>query len=122
MIRRAHLLAATALVKLSLAGCGGKVAGDDSATLLPDGGRTGPTPTCDAICAHIVGTCAPGASTGPCVADCEDGQARFVMTRCASLLDTYLRCMSTTCVECDGTNIVVLDCSDERNQLDECHP
>jgi hypothetical protein len=122
MIRRAQLCTAVALASLTQTGCGGKVAGYDNVTVGPDGGRVTPVPTCDAICAHIIGSCVPGASTGACVSDCEAGQSRFAMTSCAPLLEAYLRCMGTTRVECNGSDVVVVDCSDERNQLDACHP
>src|SRR5258705_413415 len=80
----------------------------------PDGGRVAPVPTCGAICAHLIGSCVPGAGTDKCVTDCEDGRNRFVTT-CPVELDVYLRCMGTARVECHGTEVVVVDCSDERN-------
>jgi hypothetical protein len=118
MIPRHGYLAA--LVALSLGGCGGRVAGYDTAGTGPDGGRIEPVPTCGAICAHIIGGCAPGAATDACVKDCEAAKARFGAS-CQGLLDAYLRCIVTTRVECKPMDIVILDCSDERNRLDECH-
>ncbi len=109
------------LLALAAGACGGKVPGPDIATFGPDGGRTDPPPTCGAICAHLIGSCVPGASTDPCVADCESGIAG-VSTSCTGERDDYLRCMIAARVECRGSDVVVIDCSDERNRLDACHP
>jgi hypothetical protein len=115
LVRRLPSLLVVAFVA---GACGGKVAGLDD-PVGPDGGRTGPAPTCDSICARIIGACVPGATTGACIADCEGGTKPFA-TMCPAELDGYLRCMGTTRVECHGTEVVVIDCGDERNRLDAC--
>jgi hypothetical protein len=122
MTLRARFLAIAWVGSLCAGACGGKVAGQDGTVIGADGGHIVPPPSCGDICAHIVGSCVPGASTDGCVSDCEAGANRFAATPCEGLLDTYLRCMITTRVECHGTDVVVIDCSDERNALDMCHP
>jgi hypothetical protein len=113
-------LAASSFAALVALACGGKVPSLDDA-ILPDGGRAGPPPTCGAVCAHIIGSCVPGASTDKCVTDCEDGTMRFATT-CPVELDSYLRCMITTSVECHMTDVVVVGCSPERDRLEACRP
>ena len=98
-------------------GCGGKVPDD---AVGPDGGGQ-PAPACGAICAHIIGSCVPGASTADCVSDCEGTRAKST-AKCPALLDTYLRCMGMAHVLCMPGRIEILDCSDERNALDACFP
>jgi len=121
MTQRARFSAVPILVALALGACGGKVPALEDAPIGPDGGRAAPVPTCGAICAHLIGSCVPGASTDKCVTDCEEGRNRFVTT-CPLELDAYLRCMGAARVECNAMDVVVVDCSDERNRLDACHP
>jgi hypothetical protein len=96
--------------------CGGKQWGTD--TLDPDGAApAAPAPTCDAICTHLVGSCVPGGSTTACVADCESARQSHA---CPRELDDYLRCASTSAVECSGNRVVIISCSDERQRVDAC--
>src|SRR5262245_32411059 len=97
-------------------GCGGRETATDGVD-RPDGALPEP-PTCSAICAHVVGSCAPGANTSDCVTDCE--ASRAASTRCPIQLDIYLRCMGTVAVECSPGRAVIVGCSSERNALDRC--
>jgi hypothetical protein len=107
-----------AAVVLAFAACGGKEHGQGGDDAGVDGGGRGPAPSCGAICAHVVGTCASGADTGPCTMDCEMTRAQF--THCSYQLDAYLRCMVTTDVECNQGDVVIVGCSFERNELEAC--
>jgi hypothetical protein len=113
---------------LAIAACGGREGGtgeegetgDDAGTLpsAPGPGGTTPIPTCPAICDHILAACTPGASDGSCVSDCETTTRDFAA--CSRDLDAYLVCMGGTKVECHSNEVVILDCSAERNQLEAC--
>jgi hypothetical protein len=91
--------------------------------LGPDAGSVarGPPPTCDTICAHVIGDCVAGASATACTADCEATRVHF-SGPCPSELDAYLRCMATAALECRPNDIVIVGCSDERNRLEACTP
>jgi hypothetical protein len=108
-------------------GCGGKVVGDANADPDPTtGGGAGddvtpgsapPPTTCEAICTHVVGSCAPGASTAACLTPCEKTRA---IPTCPAQRDAYLACLITVPVTCTGSEVVIVGCSDERRAFERC--
>ncbi len=77
-----------------------------------------PAPGCAEVCAHIVGSCAPGANTDMCRGECETSIAGFAA--CPHELDAYMRCMVQAHVECKPGEVTVDDCSTERSNLEWC--
>ena len=103
--------------------CGGRetgTGGEAGAAPNLSGAASKSVPGCGAICGHIVGACEPGASSGPCVSDCELAKKEFEI--CAGDLDAYFICVGGTSVECRANEIVILDCSAERMRLESCRP
>lgn len=119
--------AARAIVScLALAACGGKVTGDGdrqvdpSSEATPDAQDTPREPaSCEAICTHVVRSCLAGAGVGSCVPECNEVRT---MTACTPERDAFLACMLTTPVQCRGSEVVIVGCSDERNALERCAP
>jgi hypothetical protein len=117
-----------ALGALLIGACGGKLASDGSPAAegdTPSSGTSAPPPaatepaTCEAICAHVIGSCAAGASTAPCVQDCQKTRA---LATCTRERDAFLACLLTTPVECRGSSVIIEGCSDERRTLEHCTP
>jgi len=98
--------------------CGGKTISDGSAGVTGATALAAPPPTCAAICNRLVSLCAesPNASCG---SDCEGTKTKYAAA-CAPELDAFLKCMGTTHVECTPGEVVVIDCSDERVDLEHC--
>jgi hypothetical protein len=98
--------------------CGGKTAGDGSpgATGLT-GVESQPAPGCSTICDRLVSLCA-GSPNASCQSDCEATKTKYVM--CPGELDRFLKCMGSTHVECTPGEVVVIDCSGERVDLERC--
>jgi hypothetical protein len=117
-------------VVLSLvASCGSRTIigiDSDAADAAPAASRTGTQPpsttslpTCAEICDRLVSLCVGGATSQPCVRDCEAGLAGT--SACSDELSAFLRCMETTRVQCMPNDVIVIvDCSDERLALERC--
>src|SRR5215831_15596266 len=99
-------------------GCGGLRTGPPDEALEAGGAAVAPPPGCTTICGHIIDSCTPGANLDACVADCERTNQDFAS--CPGPLRAYLECVSQTRVECQASNVVILDCSAERSVLEKC--
>jgi hypothetical protein len=108
----------TAILGLCAA-CGGKVDGESPNGALGDGGGEMQTPpTCAAICDRFARLCGFASASASCVSDCESSRVQFAS--CKDELDSLLRCLGTTRVTCNGMEIVIIDCSDERTAVEKC--
>jgi hypothetical protein len=117
MTQRAHRFLPVILAASAFFGCGGRTPDENNPG---DGTNPGaPPPTCAEICSHIIGSCAPGASTDPCTRDCEQRTATFAN---CDKLDPYLRCMPSVKVKCTATEAIIEGCDMERNALNSCTP
>jgi hypothetical protein len=97
--------------------CGGKVMSDPSSdAAVPP--LDGPLPTCSTICRRLVDLCSFSPSAA-CVDSCENTIKGFAS--CTAELDTFLFFMARTRVQCEaGNNVVIVDCSEERSELETC--
>jgi hypothetical protein len=120
--RKATASAATFTLVALTVGCGGRVAAEPYGQPTDDAGSTTPPgtplPTCDEICDHVIGTCAPGANTDACKKECEKMCTDFKGCR---QLDTVLRCMPTAAVRCLPGEARIVGCDLELGELDDCH-
>lgn len=101
--------------------CGGKVDGDESPSGLDaaDGAMPKqPPPTCDTICGRFARLCGFASASADCTSDCEASRTQFAA--CQDKLDDLFRCLGASRVTCSGTQIVIIDCSDERSATEKC--
>jgi hypothetical protein len=120
MILPTKALLAVLLIAAMIVGCGGRESSTDGSLVgsSNDSGGAQQVPGCGAICDHVIGACAPGASSSECVGDCQRTEQEFAS--CSGDLAAYLVCMGGTKVECRTDQIIILDCSAERNRLESC--
>lgn len=110
---------ASSLVWSAVLSCGGRQSGLDLGD--PDGASpASPAPDCNVVCAYLIGSCAPGASIGPCVSDCDSNRQQHAS--CPEQLDDYLRCAAMSEVQCSTDKVVITGCSDEFERLAACGP
>ena len=101
--------------------CSGKLASDADEThrdAAPVDSQGAPPPSCATICRRFAELCGFASVAASCVSDCESSQATF--SSCPQERDVLWRCLGTTHVTCEGTQIVIIDCSDERNAVEKC--